>query len=211
MYSLYVISNRPEFFDPIVKSLSPLRVSYFNGSGYKSFSALVNACVAKSSTEIVIVMSDKVLPTKEHVEKTVKLLQSGYAFVALYRFAFFGFKKELMRRIGMMDEGYPGGGYEDDDYYIRLVENNLSMYVTHDVPYVSMPSSWNADSAREYYFKKWQYDAETETLVRMLPDTPTAYDLGPSTGEQFLPGTGFSYVPLQQVAQYFYINIKGKQ
>lgn len=211
MYSLYVISNRPNFFDPIVKSLSPLRVSYFDGSGYKSFSALVNACVAKAGTEIVIIMSDKVLPTKEHVEKTVDLLQRGYAFVALYRFAFFGFKKELMRRVGMMDEGYPGGGYEDDDYYIRLVENNLSMYVTHDVPYIPMPSSWNSDAAREYYHKKWHYNTETETLARMLPDTPATYDLGPSTGEQFLPGTGFSYTPLQQVAQYFYLNIKGKQ
>ena len=208
MYSLYVISNKPEKFDAIVRSLTPLRVSYFDGTGYKSFSHLVNSCVTQCPTETVIIMSDKVLPTADHVNKTLYLLKNGYAFVALYRFAFFGFKKELMRRIGMIDENHVGGGYEDDDFYIRLIENNLSMYVTHDVPYTSAPSGWNADRAREYHFSKWQFDKLTYELKRNKAEPKLNYDLGPSIPTTFLPGREFSYTPLPQVSQYFYLNIK---
>lgn len=208
MYSLYVISNKPHLFDPIVKSLAPERVIYFDGSGCKSFSRLVNTCVTHCRTEMIIIMSDKVLPTADHVKKTIDLLQKGYAFVALYRFAFFGFKKELMRKIGMMDENHVGGGYEDEDFYIRLIEHNLSMYVTHDVPYSAAPSSWNPELARDYHFRKWQYNPHTNVLQRMLADPKLDYDLGPSIPTTFLPCREFSYTPLPQVSQYFYLNIK---
>lgn len=208
MYSLHVISNKPHLFEPIVKSLTPERVTYFNGEGCTSFSQLVNFCVASCYTEIIIIMSDKVMPTVEHVKKTIELLEKGYAFVALYRFAFFGFKKELMRKIGMMDENHRGGGYEDEDFYIRLIENNLSMYVTHDVPYTAKPSSWIADRARDYHFTKWQYNPNTNVLQRRLPDPKYDYELGPSVPTLFLPGREFSYTPLPQVSQYFYLNIK---
>lgn len=207
-YSLWVISNRPEKFAPIVRSLAPLRVSYFDGSGQKSFSSLVNNCVARSHTETVIIMSDKVLPTPEHVRRTLELLEGGYAFVALYRFAFFGFKKELMRRIGVLDEGHAGGGYEDEDYYIRLLEANLPIYVTHDVPYTPMPSSWNPDRARQYHFSKWRYNSQTNVLLRCLPEPHHGYNLGPSVPVQYLDGRSASYTPLPQVSQYFYLNIK---
>lgn len=208
MYSLYVISNKPHLFNGIVSSLSPLRVSYFDGRNYKSFSSLVNACVASAGTETVIIMSDKVLPTKEHVEKTVELLERGYAFVALYRFAFFGFKKELMRKIGMMDEGYTGGGYEDDDFYIRLIEANLAMWVTHDVPYLEGVSSWDPTAARQYHFTKWVHNQGENVVQRALLEPGSKYNLGPSTGTKFLSGREFSYAPLQQVSRYFYTTIK---
>lgn len=208
MYSLYVISNKPHLFKPIVKSITPERISYFDGSGFNSFSQVVNNCVARCYTETVIIMSDKVLPTQEHVHKTIELLESGYAFVGLYRFAFFGFKKELMRRIGMMDENHIGGGYEDDDFYIRLIEHNLAMYVTHDVPYTPKPSSWNPEAARQYHFTKWQYNPNTNILQRHLPDPVLNYDLGPSVPTNFLPGREHSYTPLSRVSQYFYLNIK---
>jgi len=65
-------------------------------------------------------------PIDENIQKTVKLIEEGYAFVGMYRFGFFGFKKELFRKIGPMDERYVGGCWEDDDFYIRLREANLS-------------------------------------------------------------------------------------
>lgn len=208
MYSLYVVSNKPHLFSAIVQSLTPERVSYFDGSGHGSFSAVVNNCIASAGTETVIIMSDKVLPKAEHVKRTIELLESGYAFVALYRFAFFGLKKELMRRIGMMDEGHVGGGYEDDDFYIRLIENNLAMYVTHDVPYTPAQSSWNPEESRKYHQSKWQWNPETVTLTRKLPEPPPVHNLGPSVPTTFLPGRSHSYTPLHQVSRYFYMNIK---
>jgi hypothetical protein len=49
--------------------LSPTKIEYFDGTGYTSFSKLVNACVEQSPTETVIIMSDKVLPTDADVKK----------------------------------------------------------------------------------------------------------------------------------------------
>jgi hypothetical protein len=195
-------------FEPIVRSIGPERVTYFNGSGYNSFAKLVNTCVANSYTETVILMSDKVLPSQEHVKTTLELLDKGYGLVALYRFAFFGFKKELMRQIGMMDEGHIGGGYEDDDFYIRCIERDIAMYVTHDVPYAPGNSGWNYDRARQYHFNKWRFTQETMTLTRHLPEPELDYDLGPSVSTQFLSAVGYTYTPLQQVAQYFTLKIE---
>lgn len=207
MYSLYVISNKPEKFARISASLTPERVNYFDGRYYGSFSKVVNNCVASCSTETIIIMSDKVLPTQAHVKQTVELLDRGYAFVALYRFAFFGFKKQLMRHIGVMDEGYAGGGYEDDDFYIRLIGNNLPIFVTEDVPYTPQPSSWNPEQARIYHHNKWKWDEYSGTLSRVLPDTPGDYDFGPQKTTTWLPGLQASYTPLNQVAKYFSMKI----
>lgn len=195
-YSCYVISNKPQLFPNIEKSISPERVNYFDGTGYSSFSKLVNSCTAAADTEIVIMMSDKVIPTADNVRKVVSLVEQGYGFVALYRFAFFGFKKELMRRIGMMDERFVGGGYEDDDFYIRLHEANIAMYITEEVEYIKSSSSWNYDRSRIHFLQKWidtehpnynpEAKASSEFVKRKLPEETCNYDLGPSINTKFL-------------------------
>jgi len=195
-YSCYMISNKPHLFSNIEKSISPEKVNYFDGTGYPSFSKLVNSCTAAADTEIVIIMSDKVIPTADNVKKVVSLVEQGYGFVALYRFAFFGFKKELMRKIGMMDERFIGGGYEDDDFYIRLHEANIAMYITEEVEYVKSSSSWNYDQSRLHFLQKWidtehpnynpEAKASSEFVKRKLPEELCHYDLGPSIDTKFL-------------------------
>ena len=195
-YTNYVISNKPHLFSTIEKSLAPEKVNYFDGTGYPSFSKLVNECTAKADTEIVIIMSDKVLPTAADVQKTISLINQGYGLVGLYRFGFFGFKKELMRQIGMMDERFVGGGYEDDDFYIRLHEANIAMYITEEVTYSKSKSSWNYDRSRIHFLQKWidtdnpQYNPEAKAsskfIKRKLPEELYHYDLGPSINTKFL-------------------------
>ena len=84
-YTCYVISNKPHLFPAIEKSMDPIQVQYFDGTGYTSFSKLVNACVEAAPTETVIIMSDKVLPTESDVTKTLVLIEQGYGLVGLYR------------------------------------------------------------------------------------------------------------------------------
>lgn len=145
-YSCYLISNKPELFNQVTKNIINSKIEFFDGTGYTSFSQLVNACIKSSKTEINILMSDKVRPNDDNLQKTIKLINDGYAFVGLYRFGFFGFKKELFRKIGPLDERFIGGGYEDDDYYIRLKEANLSMYISHEMEYIKSKSAWSDDS-----------------------------------------------------------------
>ncbi len=195
-YTCYVISNKPHLFPAIEKSMDPIQVQYFDGTGYTSFSKLVNACVEAAPTETVIIMSDKVLPTESDVTKTLVLIEQGYGLVGLYRFGFFGFKKQLMRQIGMMDERFVGGGYEDDDMYIRLKEANISMYVTEEVAYTKSASSWSYDLSRLHFMNKWVdtesslYDPlakpSSAVIKRKINEENLNYDLGRNVSTTFL-------------------------
>jgi hypothetical protein len=189
-YTCYLISNKPQYYSKIKENLMPEELLYFDGEGYSSFSQLVNTCISQCPTEIVIILSDKVLPSHKDIKKMLDLINKGYGLVGLYRFGFFGFKKELMRRIGMFDERYASGGYEDDDFYIRLKEANISMYITEEVPYEKRPSSWNYSISREHFLKKWSFvkqdNGETDSL-RNLSEVLLNYSLGPSVDTNFLP------------------------
>lgn len=204
----YLISNQPNVFLEMHQSIQPERLNYFDGAGFPSFSKLVNTCVASCPYETVIIMSDKIKPKASDVGKILTLLDQGYAFVALYRFAFFGFRKQLMRQIGMMDERYNGGWYEDDDFYIRLVESNMPIYITHEAAYTKGASRWKHPSIHDHFAKKWVFDPASNTLTRAMPEEQYAYNLGPDVPVNFLPGRAHSYVPLPNVAKYFYIEIK---
>jgi hypothetical protein len=186
-HSSFVISNRPHLFDPIQQSIFPEPVKYFNGTGYPSFSKLVNSCVASAGTETVILMSDKVMPTNNDVNRLLELLDQGYAMVAFYRLAFFGFKKQLLRKIGMFDERFVGGGFEDDDFYIRLKEANLGVYIAHEIPYTKSSSGWNYSLAQGHFVDKWGDVAQIGKLKRTLEEEQYQYDLGAEIPVEFLP------------------------
>lgn len=186
-HSSFVISNRPHLFEPIRESISPEPVRYFDGTGYPSFSKLVNSCVAAADTETVIVMSDKVMPSSKDVTRLLTLLDRGYAMVALYRLAFFGFKKQLLRQIGMFDERFVGGGFEDDDFYIRLKEADLGVYVSHEIAYAKSTSGWNYSLAQGHFVNKWGDVAQTGKIQRILQEQSYQYNLGPPVTETFLP------------------------
>ncbi len=216
-YTIFVISNKPYKFSKIAETLKPERVNYFDGSGYESFSKLVNSCVQMCPTEKVIILSDKVLPNTEHIQKIIRLIDSGYALVGLYRFACFGFKKELLRRIGMFDERYIGGGFEDYDFIVRLIEANASMYITEEIPYETMPSSWDYNKTYPFWCTKWKHTWESGKqepikFERTLEEEKYDYKLGPSVPCEFFPLLEHSYVTdVIHTKPFFYIDIpRGK-
>jgi hypothetical protein len=186
-YKIYVISNKPHLFQNIKENIYPEQIEFFNGENYPSFSKLVNDCVVQCPTETVIIMSDKVLPTSDNIRKILDLLENGYAFVALYRLACFGFKKELFRKIGMFDERFLGGGYEDDDFYIRLKESNVAVYITEEIEYQKSKSSWNYGLAAPHFVRKWGDKSKTKGIaVRNLDEENYNYDLGSSIPVKYL-------------------------
>lgn len=188
-YTCYVITNRPYLVPFIKDSISPEKVKFFNGAGYESFSKLVNCCVASCPTEKIIIMSDKVRPTQSDVKKCISLIDKGYGIVALYRFAFFGFKKELFRQVGPFDQRFKGGGGEDDDYCIRLNEANVACYISEEVEYEKSSTTWGGYSfGKQMLSEKWNYkDRKQGTLQRQMPELDWKYFYGDSTGDTFLP------------------------
>jgi GT2 family glycosyltransferase len=182
-YACFLISNKPHLYSEVIKGLETETINFYDGSNVKSFAELVNKCVASCKTEIVILMSDKMRPTDNNIQQTLTLINQGYAFVGLYRFGFFGFKKELFRKIGPLDERFVGGCYEDDDFYIRMCEANLAIYLSHDVEYVGSNSSWNPIKSREHFYKKWNHSDKT---YRKLKEASHNYNFGPSVPADFL-------------------------
>jgi hypothetical protein len=191
-YTCYLISNKPEYVDVIKKSFHPANFEYYDGTGYESFSKLVNSCVQQCPTETVIMMSDKVEPKQEHLVKILELLEQGYGFVGLYRLAFFGFNKELFRKIGVMDERFEKGGYEDDDLYTRLQEANIATYLSQEVPYQKRTSAWAEKNTvaknKQLCVRKWGgIPRAVGKAQRKMPEWEHPYDFGPSTGIKFKP------------------------
>jgi hypothetical protein len=186
-YTCFLISNKPEYYESIKKNLEPEELQYFDGTGFPSFAKLVNTCVESCPTEIVIMMSYKVLPTANDVTKMVELINQGHGLVATYRFAFFGFKKELMRKVGMLDEYFIGGGGEDDDFYVRLKEANIGCYVTEEVPYIPSETTWGGYlHGKKQLREKWGGFRKVESIKRQYEENDWGYDLGKSTGDSFL-------------------------
>lgn len=200
-YKCYIISNKPQLYDEIATSVYPEEVNFFDGTNIESFSKLVNTCVTSCPTEIIIVMSDKMRPSADNVQKMLNLIRDGFAFVGMYRFGFFGFKKELMRQVGMMDERYIGGGWEDDDFYIRMKEANLSMYLSHEVPYIKSHSSWSSEICWQFFLEKWGDVKGSGTARRNVTELDLNYDLGTAVSTQFLPWE-YTQIHAKKVKRY---------
>lgn len=128
MYNIWILSNRPELAEDTKKSFLPYDATIFDGSGYESYSKLVNHCIVKSKDEIVIIINDKIRGNYKDIDKMLKLINDGYGIVGLYRFGFVGFKKDFIRKIGWYDERFIGGGYEDSDFNIRMKESDIGYY-----------------------------------------------------------------------------------
>ena len=180
-YTLYCFTHRTTYLE----ELRDIKVDYtlFPGVGFSSFSEIINNITAQCPTEYVLFMNDKSRPNQSHVYNTLSLLEKGFGMVALDEFYFWGWSKELLRRVGMMDENFVGGGYEDVDMVLRIQEANIGLYTNNIVPRVKAPSSWKYKIPRSYFLQKWSY----AKLIRKLPEPTYDYDLGPSTNKQFLP------------------------
>lgn len=185
-YTINIIVHDLKLATSVQQSLNPLPVNIFNGKDYPSFSKLINDVIVNNPTEIVIVASYKVRPTQNDVQKMIDLINKGYGYVATYRFAFFGFKKEFIRRIGFFDERFIGGGYEDCDIIRRCIENNISMYESEEVIYYPKQSTWNCSVSRTHFLKKW-LESENNKITRLLDEENYDYDIGVSdTTVEFL-------------------------
>lgn len=181
-FTIIIPSNRPEMAKETQNCFKEYHSIIHDGTGYPSFSKLINDCIVKTDTEIVIIANDKVRANSSHINKMLFLLKKGFGFVGLYRFGFFAITKNLIRTIGFFDERYVGGGYEDSDFGKRCLEYDIAIYESPEAPYVStMKSSWNYERAYIFYKQKW--DITPTHWTKILLDEKYDYDLGPIVGE----------------------------
>ena len=163
---------------------------------YPSFSEMINDSITSSPTEVVIWMNDRITPKPQDVIHIVELLENGFAAACKYSAAFLGSTKELYRQIGWWDERFYGGGWEDDDFVIRLRLANLAYYESQESEYLEarilnqpekispLAPKDGANGAKSFphFNTKWR-QLPTE-ITKVLPEeTYPHYDalVGPST------------------------------
>ena len=187
-YEIIIPSHRPQLSYAAQECIKDFNHRIFDGTDYPSFSKLINDCIVTSNREKIIICSDKARPSSTIIENILIMLDDGWGLVAPYRFGFFGFKKDLIRKIGFFDERYIGGGYEDNDFILRLKEADISYYENEEINFIHLPSSWyyeKSSLAADYYMTKWKQEGNTYT--RQLPEENYGYDIGPFNNAQFLP------------------------
>jgi len=188
-YTVLIPSHRPHLVEKVKSAIYPIIPVHVDGTNAKCFSWLVNKCIQECPTEIVIICADKAYPSPSQIDLMLQRIKNGFGLVAMYRFAFFGFKKELIRRIGFFDERYIKGCWEDNDMALRLREANIAYYESQEVPYQSMPCSWQTwDEAERHYHRKWkciQHNGYRE-FKRLLPEEKYNYYIGDSINTNFL-------------------------
>jgi len=147
---------------------------------YRSFSKLVNHSIETSITETIVFINDRCHPKPEEVIKLINLLNYGFAAVYLYNAGFFGFTKELIRRIGWWDERHLNGDFSDQELCIRLKEADLAIYESQEATY---DHSWKSplQNNEEYsdgtmfWFKKWTFTGDK--VIRNFPEENYNYKL----------------------------------
>jgi len=157
-YEIFCPSNRPNYFVHLEKGLQPIPLKLIQNFEGESFSQLVNRCFAGASSEIVIVSNDKARPTPADVKRICSLLEAGYGFVGLFRMGFFGMRKDLFEAVGQFDNRFVDGGYEDNDWYLRLKFHDIAIYLSEEIEYLQgISSTWSQKIARKEFFKKYQF------------------------------------------------------
>lgn len=187
--SICVTVKESSMGQPVVDSLHPIPVNVIVGKSI-SFSRMINEVIyASASSDILIICSHRVRPKQDDIYKIINKLNEGFGMVALYRLACFGFKMDLIKKIGFFDERFIPAGYEDDDFFFRLQEADIALYEEKCVEYIAGPSLWQQELhsfedvpfkqpiTYKFFIKKWNRDNIKRTITRNLPEQQLCYNL----------------------------------
>lgn len=154
-----------------------LRSDKFTGH-YNSFSQIINEMVVETDAEFMVFIAKKVVNISvDHILSIIDDLTSGFCFSSIVNFGFFGTTKELFRRIGLMDERFIYGEYEDYDFYLRIKQLNKAINARFEFDkYISYehPMARGALS-KSLFFNKWReidnvvYKIDKLSLEKQLP------------------------------------------
>ena len=129
-----------------------------NQGQYQTFAQMINEAIDETNSEFMIFMNPKVVANKEDLVFLIDKLISGYCFASLFGLAFFAISKELIRKIGMLDESFSPIEYEDDDFLVRLRLFNKKIYWGQDWSKYNYHQSYcppNRGSSLTKFWNKW--------------------------------------------------------
>lgn len=130
-----------------------------NSSLYNSYSQMINEAIDESEDEFMIFLNPKTLPRAEDMNLIIEKLSSGYCAAAVMGLAFFGMSKQLVREIGMFDEKFIAGEWEDGDFLLRIMMHDKAIWFAMDwsrYNYSASKCSPYRGSSLSAFWKKWR-------------------------------------------------------
>jgi hypothetical protein len=161
-------------------------------NAYSSYSELVNQAINDCVYQNVILINDKVMTKKGDILRMLDLLEAGFGYVGLYSVGFCALTKSLIKKVGWFDERFIGGGYEDDDFLLRLCLNDIAIFdsVECDYDYFNVKTKQSVSvplSGSEPHFNaKWKFDSDKVTKLLKEEDYVKYKDLS-ATEKKWLP------------------------
>jgi hypothetical protein len=130
----------------------------------QTFSQMINEAIDDTENEFMIFVNPKTIVSSEDIYFIIEKLCSGYCFVSIFGMAYCGFTKELVRNIGMFDEDFLAGEYEDNDFLLRIRLFGKAVYwgqnwSKYDFHQSSCPP--NRGSSLTQFWRKWRWRNET--------------------------------------------------
>lgn len=167
---LLVISDAPDYNDPTIPYMDELRNKFhyplveYNINPEKSgLAQLWNQCIIRSSTDWVLVCNDDGVFQAGWLEWLEKQINDKYLQVNLMHYGGFCIHKKMLLLNGWFDEHFFGGGFEDNDWQLRLSESELNelvydwtcnwTYMHHNK--VNDNNNWTDQNNRDWMRMKW--------------------------------------------------------
>lgn len=163
-----------------------------HSDAYTSYSEMLNSAINDSTTNVIVLVNDKVLPSPGELTRMISLLDLGFGYVGLYSIGFCAITKDLIKKIGWLDERFLGGGYEDDDFLLRLRLNNIAIYDSHEsnYNYMSKPSKQSVSvplsRSEPHFLEKWKLSQNIIEKVLKEEDYSHKYRLDGFENRDFL-------------------------
>lgn len=143
-------------------------VPYFsaerNARLYSSFSQMINEAIDDTECEKMIFINPKTIASARDLNLLLDKLDSGYCLATLFGFAFFATTKQLIREIGMLDEKFSAGEYEDNDFIFRIRQRDAAVWWGQDwskYGYYKSPCPPERGSSLSFFWKKWRWTGES--------------------------------------------------
>jgi len=175
--AIVTLSNDGSYIDNIKRSIKDTQFDheYYTPSEisphlYTSFSQMINESVENVESEYIIFVSPKVKVTSEDINEIIKKLCSGYSFVSIVGFRLFGTTKQLFKNVGMMDERFIGGEFEDVDFVLRLKMLNVAVHLEYrfdkvdDTVHTSVYNALRGSSDTKFQ-DKWNVNQNNYTIA----------------------------------------------
>ena len=194
-----VIDDAPEiqpeetktFLHGLIESYDDINIRYIHNKEKSSLAKMWNQSLVESKTYWTLICNDDAVFKPgwyEHLQSG--MLDRQYLQINIMHYGAFCVSRQLVLKIGWFDERFRGGGYEDNDWQLRIYEaglydkirsdkhtnirNKEYQYATHKK--VNGSRAWQTLNNGEHCKKKWgRSGAWHEPAYRRLNEV-TTYD-----------------------------------